>query len=65
MGKMDTIIYLLIPIIVAQLGLQIYCILDIVKKGVKNLNKAIWIIICLNLFGAIAYLLVGRKGDEE
>lgn len=55
------------PIILLQLSLDIYCIVNIFKKGVRNLNKLAWILIvlCVNLFGAIAYLTLGRKRWEN
>ena len=65
MIDISSLIYLLIPIGLIQLGLQIYCIIDIYKKGVRNLNEIAWTIICLNLIGAIVYLLLGRKDEAE
>lgn len=55
------------PVILIQLVLDIYCIVNILKKGVRNLNKPIWIIIvlCVNIFGAIAYLALGRRRWEN
>jgi hypothetical protein len=63
MTPMD-IILIASPLILIQFALAVFCILDILKKGVRNLNPTIWIIISLvNLVGAIAYLLFGRKGE--
>ena len=55
------------PILLIQLVLDIYCIVNILKKGVRNLNKPIWILIvlCVNIFGAIAYLALGRRRWED
>ncbi len=56
------ILKLLAPLIVFQLGLLIYCIIDILRKGVRNLNKPLWIaLLFINLIGPIAYLVIGRK----
>jgi len=56
------ILKLLAPLIVFQLGLLIYCIIDILRKGVRNLNKPLWIaILFINFIGPIAYLIIGRK----
>ena len=55
------------PVILIQLVLDIYCIVNILKKGVRNLNKPIWILIvlCVSVFGAIAYLALGRRRWEN
>ncbi len=56
------ILKLLAPLIVFQLGLLIYCAIDILRKGVRNLNKPLWIaILFINLIGPVAYLVIGRK----
>jgi len=60
------IIKLIWPVIVLQLGLQIYAIIDILKKKrTKNLSLPVWIIIILlgEIIGAVAYLLVGRSEE--
>jgi hypothetical protein len=56
-------IKLLAPILVLQLILQIYCVINIARNGVGNLNKVIWIfiVVCFNTLGSIVYLMVGRK----
>ena len=62
--SMNTIelLKLLAPLIAFQLGLLIYCIIDILRKGVRNLNKPLWIaILFINFIGPIAYLVIGRK----
>ena len=41
------ILKLFLPLIILQVGLVLYCIIDILKKGVGNLNKVLWIIIVL------------------
>jgi len=54
------------PIILIQWGLQIYAIIDIVrKKKTRNLSVVAWILIVLfgELIGSIVYLLVGRVKD--
>jgi len=56
------ILKLFAPIIIFQVALLIYCIIDILRKGVRNLNKPLWIaILFINLIGPIAYLIIGRK----
>lgn len=54
------------PLIVLQLGLQIYAIIDLVKKKkTRNLSIAAWIIIIVlgEILGPILYLLIGRSED--
>ncbi|OPZ88830.1 MAG: Negative regulatory protein YxlE [Firmicutes bacterium ADurb.Bin419] len=56
------VLKLLAPLIIFQFGLLIYCAVDIIRKGVRNLNKPLWIaILVINLIGPITYLIVGRK----
>ncbi|HEY9062928.1 MAG TPA: PLDc N-terminal domain-containing protein [Pseudobacteroides sp.] len=56
------LIKLLIPVIAVQVGLFIYCLVDILRKGTQNLNRAIWIIIAATgTMGSIIYLILGRK----
>lgn len=57
------IIMMLIPLIIIQVSLAIYCIVKILKEGVNNLSVPIWIgiVLFVNMFGPIAYLLFGRK----
>jgi hypothetical protein len=54
---------MILPLAALQLGLAIYCIVKIVREGVENLNKPLWIIICLffNILGPVIFLIVGRK----
>lgn len=60
------IIMALIPVIVVNYSLAIYCIVDMVKRGKPRLMpKAAWIPIVLfvQIFGSVAYLLFGRNHD--
>lgn len=56
-------ILMILPLVFIQLGLAIYCIVKIVREGVQNLNKWLWIVICLfmNLLGPILFFTIGRK----
>lgn len=55
----------IIPLFLIQFSLVVYCVVNIIKYGVENLNKCAWIIIVIfvNLIGAIAYLMIGRRKD--
>lgn len=57
-----------IPLVVIHLGLMIYALKKIVKSGrTKLFPKAAWIvlIICVNIFGSLAYLLLGRTYETD
>lgn len=64
-GVTKEIIQLLSPLIVLQISLAVYCGIKIFKEGVQNLNKWVWLMICLfvSMFGPIAFLLAGRKKE--
>ncbi len=56
---------LLIPIVLLQLGLQIFALVDLVKRRtVRYGNKPIWALVIIfgEIFGAIIYLIL--RGDE-
>jgi len=59
------IVKLFLPLIVIELGLKILTITLIFKNGVRNLSKAIWLIIVLlvSTTGPIGFLLFGRRRD--
>lgn len=56
---------MLLPLVALQIGLAIYCAVKIFKEGVQNLNKWVWLVICLfvNLLGPIIFLILGRKKE--
>jgi len=55
----------LIPLLIAELCLIIFCVIKIFKEGVANLNKWIWlgIVVIGNLTGSIIFLLAGKRRD--
>lgn len=66
MDKLIELLPFLIPLIMLQLGLQIYSIIDLVKrKKVRFDNKIVWgcIIILFNILGAVVYLVLGRQEE--
>lgn len=59
---------LLVPLIVLQLGLMVYCLVDLSRREkVKYLPKWGWalIIILGELVGPVVYLFVGRSESES
>lgn len=59
------IVLMLLPLVLIQLGLALYCAIKIFREGVQNLNKWAWLAICLliNLLGPITFLIIGRKQE--
>jgi len=60
------LLFALLPLIIVEIALLVYAILDVVKpeRIVKGGNKTIWvlIIVFVNFIGPIIYLTVGREG---
>lgn len=54
---------LLIPVVLLELGLMIFCLVDIVRRPKTRGPKWMWIVVVVlvNLLGSIAYLLFGRE----
>jgi Ni/Fe-hydrogenase subunit HybB-like protein len=57
---------LLIPLIIIELGLMVYSLVDLIRRDLSDIkggNKVLWgvVIIFVQLFGPLAYLLFGRK----
>lgn len=62
------ILKLLWPVLLIQIGLQIYAVIDVLKnKKTKNLSVPIWIIVILigEILGPIIYFLIGRSEEGE
>jgi DMSO reductase anchor subunit len=61
----EQILLLLSPLIVLQLGVQIWGLIDLTRpnREVAGGNKLIWalVIVLGNLIGTIVYFVVGRK----
>ena len=57
------IIPFLIPILIIQVGLMIYCLVDLSKREKTNGTKWLWalLIILGQLWGPTLYLIIGRK----
>lgn len=54
---------LLIPIVLIQLGLMVYCLVDLARRERTKGPKWLWafLIVLGELIGPIVYLLVGRE----
>jgi hypothetical protein len=53
---------LIIPLVVIQLGLMIYCLVDLAKREKTKGPKWLWVIVVIlgELIGPVIYLLFGR-----
>jgi hypothetical protein len=55
----------LIPIIIIQLGLMIFALIDLARRSTANGPRWMWafVIIFINIIGPIAYFLIGRREE--
>jgi ABC-type uncharacterized transport system permease subunit len=62
----STMILILLPIILLQIGLQVYALYDFWKNRSVNQSSWLWVIVILvtGLLGPLAYFILGRKGGE-
>ncbi|MCL2281363.1 MAG: PLDc N-terminal domain-containing protein [Dehalococcoidia bacterium] len=59
-----TLILILIPIVLLELGLMIWALVDILhRENVRGNNKIVWIlvIVLIDIIGPIIYFLAGRN----
>lgn len=54
---------LLIPILLIQLGLMIYCLVDLARRETTKGPKLLWVLLIIfgQLWGPILYLILGRQ----
>lgn len=59
----STIVLLLLPILLIQLGLMIFALVDLIKNPNPNGPKWMWavLIVVANIIGPILYLVIGRR----
>ncbi len=53
---------LIIPLVLVQLGLMVYCLIDLAKREKTKGPKWVWAIVVIlgELIGPVIYLLFGR-----
>jgi hypothetical protein len=65
--EIASLLPLLVPLIVIELGLLVYALYDLTRPGrkVRGNSKLLWgiVIVVVNLVGPILYLLVGREEE--
>ena len=57
---------LLIPLLIIQLGLMVFALVDLVKRPkVRGDNKWVWglVIVFINIIGPVVYLVLGREEE--
>jgi phospholipase D-like protein len=66
-GVDTTLLLALIPLVLLDLGMVIFCIVDLYKpdRRVRGGNKLVWLLVILlvSTLGWIIYLLVGREEE--
>jgi hypothetical protein len=62
-SQFDQLLPFIVPIVLIQLGLMIYCLVDLARRERTKGPKWLWAIIIIlgELIGPIVYLLVGRE----
>ena len=62
-----TLIALLAPLVIIQLGLLVFALRDLLnpERKVKGGNKLVWglVIVFINFIGPLVYLVAGREED--
>ena len=65
---LDTVVPLLpllIPLLIVQLGLMVFALIDLAKRQKTRGPKWVWalVIVFVNLIGPIIYFVVGREEE--
>lgn len=63
MDNISSLIPFLIPIVLLQLGLMAFALVDLIRRERTKGPKWVWalVIIFVNLIGPIVYLIMGRE----
>ncbi|MCL2197541.1 MAG: PLD nuclease N-terminal domain-containing protein [Defluviitaleaceae bacterium] len=65
-GGLQTLLLILAPIVIIQLGLMIAALVHIFRHdNYKTGSRLIWVIVvlCLNLIGPILYFVIGKEDE--
>jgi hypothetical protein len=65
MEKITQYIPLLVPVLMIQLALMIFALVDLIRREKTRGPKWLWalVIIFVNLIGPIVYFVAGRKDE--
>lgn len=65
--EIASLLPIIIPLVVIQLGLMIWALYDMTRPGrtVRGGSKVVWalIVILINLIGPVLYFLIGRQEE--
>ena len=63
MENINSLIPFLIPIVLLQLGLMAFALVDLIRRERTKGPKWVWalVIIFVNLIGPVIYLVIGRE----
>jgi len=63
MENISSLIPFLIPIVLLQLGLMVFALVDLIRRERTKGPKWVWalVVIFVNLIGPVIYLVVGRE----
>lgn len=66
LSNIETMMVVVLPILMIHFSLMIFCIFKISREGVGTLNKVLWliIVIAIQIFGSVMFLVFGRKEDD-
>jgi hypothetical protein len=61
----NTLLPFLIPLVLIQLGLAVYCLIDLSRRERTRGPKLLWVLVIVlgELLGPVVYLIVGRIED--
>jgi len=68
LGVSTTVAVVLVVLVVTQLALQVYALVDLARRdAVRGGKKRVWAIVIVfgNLVGALVYLVAGRRPERE
>ena len=68
MNVSKEMILALLPVVILNYSLAVYCLIRLFREGKPNyLPKAAWVVIILivQIFGSVAYLLLGKSNDNS
>ena len=65
MDKIRELLPFLIPILILQLGLMLFALVDLMRRAKTKGPKWLWalIIVFVNLIGPIVYFVMGREEE--
>jgi len=65
MTNISSLIWLIIPIVLLQLGLMVYCLVDLSRRENTRGPKWMWVVLIVlgELIGPLLYLVLGRVED--